>query len=392
VRILIAHARYIDPGGEEAVIDTQERVLVALGHEVVRYEQHNAGIDAGIVTKLRGAGASVWSRRAQRAIADVIGTEHPDVLHVHNIFQAMSPSIYGAARRAGVPVVQHLHNARYVCVNAFLERDGHSCTDCVRKTLTWPGVVHRCYRDSLPQSVAATAVQLTHRARRTYHRDVDRFLAVSEALASTLRDARVVPASRLTVCHNGLDPDPGEREPGDDRGYALYVGRLSPEKGVDVLIEAAAAVPELPLRIAGDGPQRGALEAVVAGRQLRHVTFLGRVDTQQLAVERRGARVTVVPSVGADPLPTAIIEAAATGLPTIGARTGGIPELVVDGVTGTLVPAGNPSALAAALRAAHAQPSVLASMGRAARADFEQRFSGAAFGARLVSAYESVLR
>lgn len=392
MKVLIAHARYIERGGEEAVIDTQERVLTGLGHDVVRYEQHNEGMDAGIVTKVRAASASVWSRRAQRAIAEVVAREQPDIFHVHNNFQAMSPSVYSAAHAAGVPVVQHVHNARYVCVNAFLERDGHTCTDCVGKAVTWPGVIHRCYRDSLPESVAATAVQLTHRALRTYHRHVDRFLVVSEALASTLRVGHVVPAEKLTVCHNGLDPDPGPRTPGDDRGYALYVGRLSPEKGVDTLVGAAAEVPELPVRIAGDGPQRDSLERAVAARRLGNVTFLGRVDAEHLAAERRGARVTVVPSIGADPLPTAIIEAAATGVATIGARTGGIPELIVDGVSGVLVAPGDAAALASALRAAHSQPARFTAMGTEARADFEQRFTGAAFGARLVAAYESVLR
>jgi len=389
VKVLIAHARYIQPGGEEVVVDTQERVLIALGHEVVRFEQDNTGMDQGGLAKVRVAAASVWSQRARRDIAAVIARERPDVMHVHNNFQAMSPSIYQAARAAKVPVVQHLHNARYVCINAFLERDGRPCTDCVGKAVTWPGVVHRCYRDSLPDSVAATAVQLTHRGARTHHRHVDLFLAVSEALATTLRDAGAVPADKTIVCHNGLDPDPGARPPDTDGGYALYVGRLSPEKGVGVLLDAAASAPELPLRVAGDGPLRAQLEGRAAA--LPHVSFLGRVDRRQLLDELRGARVTVVPSIGADPLPTAIIEAAAIGVPTIGSRTGGIPELVVDGGTGALVTPGDAGELTAALRDAAAQPARYRDMGNAARAHFEQHFTGPAFGARLVAAYTSLL-
>lgn len=391
MKILIAHARYIEPGGEEAVIDTQQRVLEALGHEVVRYEQDNAGQDAGVGAKVRTAAASLWSPQARRSVADVIERERPAVLHVHNNFQAMSPSIYRSARAAGVPVVQHVHNYRYVCINAFLERDGHACTDCVDRAVTWPGVIHRCYRGSLPDSAAATAVQLTHRARRTYHRDVELFLAVSEAVASTLRAAHVVPASKLAVCPNGLDPDPGARPPGRDEGYALYVGRLSPEKGVAVLLDAAARVPELPLRIVGDGPLRAELQSQARTRGLDHVAFVGRVDRAAVLEHVRGARVTVMPSIGSDPLPTAIIEASACGAPTIGTRAGGIPELVAHEASGLLVAPGDAHALAAALQRAASQADYFQHLGVAARRRFESHFTGAAFGQRLVAAYESVL-
>ncbi len=390
MKVLIAHARYIEAGGEEALVDTQTRVLEALGHEVVRYEQANTGQDVNAAAKARTAAASVWSPRAREAIAAVITRERPDVLHVHNNFQAMSPSIYAAARAAGVPVVQHVHNYRYVCINAFLERDGHACTDCVGKAVTWPGVAHRCYRSSLPDSVAATAVQLTHRARRTYHRDVDLFLAVSEAVAATLRDAGVVPASKLAVCHNGLDPDPGARVAASDLGYGLYVGRLSPEKGVETLLDAAAGAPALPLRIVGDGPFRAELENRARRRELGHVSFFGRLDRAAVLEHVRGARVIVVPSIGSDPLPTTIIEASASGVATIGSRTGGIPELIADGETGALVPPGDAAALATVLRDATTRPDHFRALGAAARGRFESHFTGAAFGHRLVAAYESL--
>ena len=251
MKILIAHARYIHPGGEEAVIDAQEEALVARGHRVVRYEVANDGLSAA-----RMAVNSLWSRSAAHALGAVIDRESPDVLHVHNNFQQLSPSIYGAAKHREVPVVQHLHNARLACINVFFERDGGACFDCVGKRVTWPGVVHNCYRGSRPDSVAATAVQLTHRAVRAHHH-VDAFVAVSAALLDQLRNADVVPAERSHVCHNGVADEARNRE---DRGYALYVGRIAAEKGLQVLLDAAASVPDLPVRIAGDGPDRAGLE------------------------------------------------------------------------------------------------------------------------------------
>lgn len=370
MKVLIAHARYVHAGGEEAVIDAQEQALRARGHGVVRYEVTNEGVSA-----LRMAGRALWSRPAARAIGAVIERERPDVLHVHNNFQQLSPSVYGAAASRGVKVVQHLHNARLACINMFFERDGAPCFDCLGKSITWPGVAHNCYRASRADSIAATAVQLSHRAVHA-HRHVDAFVSVSQALADKLALPRTV------VCHNGIAATPAP--PADDRGYALFVGRITADKGLQVLLDAAASVPDLPVRIAGDGPERVALEAQARQRGL-NVAFLGRVDRDALGVERAGARVSVTPSVGFDPLPTVVIEAMAAGLPTIASATGGIPELVGD--TGVLVPPGDPVALARALRTARDEPSRVRALGVAARARYEQHFTLDAFGARLERVY-----
>ncbi len=385
MKVLIAHARYIEPGGEEAVIDAQHAALEALGLEVVRYECDNSGLDASPVAKARAGASAVWSRRSARAISDVITQERPDVLHVHNNFQVLSPSIYGAAKRHNVAVVQHLHNARLACINVFFERAGAACTECVGTAASWPGVAHRCYRGSLGESVAATAVQLTHRALGSHRRNVDLFIAVSGALGDALTGAKVVPRDRVRVVHNGI-ADPGARAAGSDRGYALFTGRLSEEKGVQVLLDAAAALPEVPVRIAGDGPLRAGFEGQAARRGLRHVRFLGRLSREALLDELRGARVCVAPSIGFDPLPTSVIEACAVGVPVIGSRTGGIPEIIDE----VLVPPGDVVALTAALRAAHEQPDRFAALGHAARSRYESHFTADAFGRALVAAYAAV--
>lgn len=378
MKILIAHARYSQPGGEEAVIDAQERALTDRGHAVVRFEVDNAG-----VSPMRLAASSLWSRGAARDISVAIDRARPDVLHVHNNFQQLSPSIYGAAKEAGVRVVQHLHNARLACVNVFFERDGEICMDCVGKRVAWPGVVHRCYRESAAQSVAATAVQLTHRVLRAHQR-VDAFVAVSTALRDALHGA--VPSDITEVCHNGV-ADPGVTR--RDAGYALFVGRVWEQKGIQVLLDAAASVPELPVRIAGDGPDLARFTDQAARRGLRHVTFLGRLDRDEVDDQLAGARVALAPSIGFDPLPTAVIEALAAGVPVIGSASGGIPEIVHN--TGVLVSPADPIALAAALRDASANPSRFTELGRAARARYESRFTLDAFAQRLEAIYESVL-
>lgn len=376
MKVLIAHARYAQPGGEEQVVKLQEQALTERGHEVVRYEVDNAALRPRQL-----ATGAVWSRTQRRAVADVLRAEQPDLMHVHNTFPALSPSIYGAAQRAGVRVVQHLHNARLVCIQPFLLRDGRACTDCVDRRLPMPGVTHGCYRGSRLQSGAATAVQLTQRLVGTGQ--VDLFIAVSDHIR------RVVPVD-AAVCHNALASDPGARAAAEDRGYAMFVGRLSPEKGVDVLLDAAATVPMLPVVIVGDGPERGALEDKARRLRLGNVEFVGRVEHTRVLELLRGARVVVAPSIGQEPFGLSIVEAAAVGVPAIAARAGGLPEVVADGETGMLVPAGDASALAAALSAA-LDAARMARLGAAARARFEREFTVAAFGERLLALYAPLL-
>ena len=384
MKVLLAHARYAQPGGEEAVVDAIATVLGARGVDVVRFETDNESATSGLVAQLSTAANSVWSRRARRDIARVLADERPDVLHVHNNFHGMSPSVYAAAQAAGVPVVQHLHNARLVCINAFLERDGRVCTDCVGVATRWPGLVHRCYRDSVAGSVAATAVQVTHRAARTWSRYVDLFLPVSQSLADVVVEDGVVPATKVRVCPNGLAHDPGARAGGGD--CAVFAGRLSPEKGVDVLLEAAGRVPELHVVIAGDGPSAEALRARAPG----NVEFVGRLDRAGVDELLRGARVLVMPSVGREPFGMGVVEAAAHGVPAIGSDAGGIAEIIDDGVTGRLVPVRDVNALATQLRIASDDPVGMARLGAASRAKFETTYSPTAFADRLLAAYRSL--
>lgn len=384
MKVLIAHARYAQPGGEEAVVEAQTTVLRERGHDVELFVQDNADTTNGALSQLQIAANSLWSLRSRRDIAEAISRFRPDVLHVHNNFHGMSPSIYGAARAANVPVVQHIHNARLVCINGFLERDGGPCDDCVGKATRWPGLKHRCYRDSVAGSVVATAVEVTHRAARTWTREVDLFLPVSQSLADVVIADGVVPAAKVVVCPNGLANDPGARSKADD-GYVVFAGRLSPEKGVDVLISAAALAPNVRVVVAGDGPSATDLRALASN--LPNVEFRGRLERDALNEVMRGARALVVPSVGREPFGMTIVEAAALGVPAIASATGGITEIVVDNETGQLVPPGDPVALAAALEA----DTDFAAMGRAARQRFEAHYSPDAFASRLLAAYEPLL-
>jgi glycosyltransferase involved in cell wall biosynthesis len=244
MKILAIHNSYQQPGGEDQVFLAETSLLERYGHQVVRYSKHNDR--AAGMNRLALAGTALWNNSTYRDLRVLIRRERPDVAHFHNTFPLVSPAGYYAAKAEGVPVVQTLHNYRLLCPNALFFRDGGVCEDCMGKAITWPGVVHKCYRGSRAASGLVTAMLATHRALRTWTDMVDVYIALTEFARRKFIEGGL-PEERMTVKPNFVDPDPG---PGtSDDGHALFVGRLSPEKGVDTLLAAGNALEDgFPLR------------------------------------------------------------------------------------------------------------------------------------------------
>ncbi len=287
--------------------------------------------------------------------------------------------------------MQTLHNYRLVCPNALLFRDGKRCVECVGRSVPWPAVQHGCYRDSRAASAAAAAMLAFHKHRRTFQELVDGFIVLS-GFQRSLVVRGGIPEEKVFVKPTGL-PDPGcdpARGPGS---YALYVGRLAPEKGVAGLIEAYdARGPAAPLQIVGDGPLRSELEREVMARGAGdRITFLGRCDRDEVMRRMSAARFLVFPSECFEALPLTPIEAAACGRPVLASRLGAAPEIVEPGVTGWLVAPGEPAAWRAAIDAAWSAPDEAFLRGTAARARYRARFAEETSAARLVEIYRSVL-
>lgn len=384
--MLLAHNTYQQPGGEDVGYDQNAELLVARGHRVVRYERDNSEIaEYGMLRRGRLAAQTVWSVQTQRDLSRLLARERPDIAHFINTFPLISPSAFSACHRAGVPVVLTVPNFRLTCANAYLYRDGRVCEDCVGRRVKWPAVLHRCYHDSRPQSAVVASMLTAHGVLGTWHRGVDAVLAVSHAVRTKLIEAGL-PAEAVHVRYNFVADDPGPRPPAQVGDFVLFVGRLSPEKGLDVLIEASSRVPELPLRIAGDGPERSRLESLIAQRHLDHVELLGRQDRASVFELMRSARVLVVPSQWHEAFGHVVDEAFACGLPVIAGDLGALPELVDDSV-GRTFPARDAAALARHLRWAWTHPEELGRMGLAARARYESDFSSAPAYERLLEVY-----
>jgi glycosyltransferase involved in cell wall biosynthesis len=382
------HTRYRHAGGEDQVVAAEKRLLEEAGVEVRQVlfdnaDLHESHSPAG---DLRLAGAAIWSRPAERRVRTAIAAHRPQVVHVHNTFAAASPSVYAAASSQGIPVVQTLHNYRLVCPAATAFRDGHACTDCVGRSVPWPAVVHNCVRGSRSQSAVVAATLTIHRGLGTFTRRVGIFVALT-AFQRQLMVGGGLPAEHIRVIPNFLEPDPGSRS--GPRAGVLYVGRLSEEKGVAALLDAAAREPGV-VRVAGGGPLSPLVERAAAGGS---VDYLGPLDSSSVFDEMGRAAALVLPSIWFEGFPVVVLEAYATGTPVIASRIGSLEEIVEDGVTGLLAPPGDGVGLANRLRWAIDHPDEMRRMGANARRRYETRFRGVTHLGSLLDTYEaSVIR
>ena len=383
MRILLAHNDYQQPGGEDAVFEAERALLESAGHDVVTYRRHNDDVTG--ISRPRLLARAHWSRSAYRDMRHLIREHRPDVAHFHNTLPLISPSAYYACAQAGVGVVQTLHNYRLLCVNGLLLRQGRVCESCVSRRFAWPGIAHACYRGSASASAAVASMTAVHAVMGTWASAVDTYIALTEFGRGVFVRGGL-PAERIVVKPNFLAPDPG---PGSHEGsFALFVGRLSEEKGIRTLLDAWRRLGgKMELRIAGDGPLRSLAEPSVPG-----VRWLGpqaRSDVLRLMGE---ARVLIFPSECYEGMPLTIVEAFARGLPVLASRLGAMMELVAPEVTGSHFEPGNADDLAANALRLWERPGALERMGRAARAEYESRFTPRANLAALERIYENACR
>jgi len=382
MKALLVHNHYQQSGGEDAVFAAEGRLLEAHGARVIRYTAHND--DVAALGRIALASSTVWNRRHYRALRAVLRRERPDVMHVHNTLPLISPAAYYAARAEGVPVVQTLHNYRLLCPSANLLRDGKVCEECVGKPLPYPGMVHRCYRGSLAASGAVVTALAVHRALGTWTDQVDLFIALTE-FARRKHVEGGLPHERVVVKPQFVESDPGAGD--GSGGYALYVGRLSEEKGVRVLLAAWAALDApMTLKVVGDGPLSPARDGAA---DHTGVEFLGHQPPAVVQALMKRARFLVVPSVCYEGFPLVIAEAFAVGLPVITSDIGSPPSLVEDGATGLHFRSGDPHALASRVRWASEHVDELTAMRVRARRQYEARYTARRNYDLLMQAYES---
>lgn len=378
--VLSIFARYRQQGGEERVFDSEADLLERNGWRVVRVAPP-ASPQSTLRERFALGREAVWSRVWRNRIRDLIERERPDVVHIHNTFPTLSPSVLSACREAGVPVVKTLHNYRLLCAAATLWRDHRPCRDCVGRA-PWPALRHRCYHDSLAESAVVAGSLALHRALGSWSRGVDLFVCPSHATRGIFLEAGL-PPERLVVKPNFVAPDPGAAAgPGE---YALFAGRLCEEKGIAELVAAWENL-DVPLRILGDGP----LAATVLDLASRHpgVETDGWKPHSEVFAALRRARFLVFSSRAGEACPMIVLEAFACGVPVVAANGAVARELIGDDALGWLYPGGDSAALEATAHCAWADPEAARERGRRARHAYEALYDSAQGYRRLTECYE----
>ncbi len=379
MNILVVHNRYHYRGGEDTVVDAEVALLRQHGHQVMLYTRDNREL---VTMTARAAAASVlWSRQTVDDLRRLKREFAPDLIHAHNTFPLISPSLYAAAHQLKIPVVQTLHNFRLLCPQAMLLRNGSSCEDCIGH-LPWRAVMHRCYRDSLSQSAITSAMILMHRLRGTWHTEVARYIVLNQLC----RDKFVqggLPFDRMRIKPNFVQID--QTPDWHARRGGLFIGRLSAEKGLQTLADAVRQLPEAQIDVVGKGPMQPLVEATPG------LCYRGFHDSAALQARLSKAAYLVMPSTGVESFGLVAIEAFACGTPVIASRHGGLKEIVVQGKTGLLVPPGDADALARAIAYAESHPDEMIAMGRAARQVYLERYTPETNYVQMIRIYHEAL-
>ncbi|MGB1547501.1 MAG: glycosyltransferase family 4 protein [Alphaproteobacteria bacterium] len=383
MRVLLVHNFYQQAGGEDAVFANEHALLVAHGHDVRKFTITNEGVH-GIWPVLKTALATPYSEASRQRMAECIAEHDPDLVHVHNFFPLLTPSIFDACMDAGVASVMTLHNYRLICPAATLYRSGHVCEECVTGS-PYHAVLHGCYRGSQPGSLAVARMVARHRKAGTWQTRPDRFVALTEFAKRKFVEGGL-PKSRIRVKPNFLPEGDGGAEAAGAREGGLFVGRASPEKGVRMLLRAWRGL-DVPLRLAGGGP----LLEEVRREAPASVAVLGVCAKKDVAEEMRRAAFLVFPSEWYEGFPMVLLEAFRAGLPVIASKLGAMAEIVEEGRNGLAFAPGDADALAEKVRWAVANPEAMRAMGENARKLYETNYTAEANYARLIEIYKEAL-
>jgi len=367
-RILMVHNYYQNPGGEDTVFSLEKSLLLEHGNSVFEYVDSNKRIDA--LAHINSAAKTIWSRSSYSAITKIIKDVRPDIAHFHNTFMLISPSVYYACAEMGIPVVQTLHNYRLLCPNAYLFRNGAFCEDCIKLKYPLPGFIHKCYRNSYSQSAIVAGMLGIHKLIRTWQNKIDIYISLTEFARQKFIQGGL-PGEKIIVKPNFVKRSDIPNHTGFGE-YALYIGRLSYEKGVDILLSGWETL-QIPLKIVGDGPLREFAQK--CARNSSFIEYLGQVNHTSVNHLLKMARFLVFPSKLYEGLPITIIEAFSCGVPVIAADLASRVGLIRDSETGILYSSGSPASLAAKAQWLWNFPDKCTEMGKNARQEYERNYT-----------------
>ena len=383
IRILQVHNSYRQRGGEDEVVGAEAELLRMHGHPVELFAATNQSIG----NPLAVLGQVIWNQSSYRSLRSTIERFRPAVVHVHNTFPVISPAALYAATAEKVPVVHTLHNYRLLCPAATFYRDGHVCEDCVLTHTLLPSVLHSCYRESRATTAVAAVTLRAHRIARSWKREVAAYIALTEFARSKFIESGSAP-DRIHVKPNFIGTDPGV---GTGEGnYALYVGRLTEEKGIRTLLEAWRRVDaKHSLEIIGEGPLAALVQE--ATNRLPNLKLHGWMTKAEVLGKMQRAAMLVMPSEWYEGFPVTLVEAFATGLPAVVSRLGSLASLVRHGETGLQFSPGDAAQLADSMRSLFDNPDLLARMRSRGREEYQKKYTADANYIALSNVYRTVI-
>ncbi|ELS34334.1 MULTISPECIES: glycosyltransferase family 4 protein [Pseudanabaena] len=405
LHIVMVHDRYQYVGGEDVSTDADVELLREYGHQVTLIEVHNDIIKAfSQFEKLKLFAETAWNFKVYREMQSQFQTLKPDLVHVQNFFPLFSPSVHAAARSLNIPTVQHLHNFRLGCLNGYLLKDGKICEACVGRN-PWRGIVYGCYRKSLVASVAVWTMVTVNRWRRTWTQDVNAFITPSHFAAQKLIEIGIPsdllyvkpyvinPTNHLNNLNHAEHQDIQIEPRSADMINFLFVGRLSPEKGVITLLKAWSELnrTDWQLKIVGEGDQKLILQSFVKDYGLTNVQFLGYLPPSQIAEVMQTATAIVVPSQWYETFGRVVVEAFACGKPVLASEMGALAELITPEYNGFLIPSDRLSAWIEKLYWCGTNPEAMRTIGKNAYQTYQELYTRSTNYQQLMAIYGAVL-
>lgn len=394
MKILILHNRYKFVGGEEMVVKAEKSLLETHGHQVYLWEMSNDEI-VGLLGKGKAAIDCIYSFSAKQNTKKIIDNFCPDLVHVHNFFPLLSPSIYDACYEAKIPVVQTLHNYRIGCANAMLFRQGKNCEDCLGNKIQWQGIVHGCYRNSRSQSLAVATMVAFHWWRGTWENRVNAYIVLT-AFQKEKMIVAGLPPDKIHIKPNYVAKPKttlDEKKERVNKEYALFVGRISLEKGITTLLNAYFQHNmRIPLKIVGDGPLVLELQEKVRELGLENtIEFLGYQTKPVILQLMQKARFLVFPSLWYETFGLTMIEAFSCSLPVLASNIGTMAEIVEDGITGLHFDVGNSQDLTKKMQWAYNHPEQMHLMGKRAYDVYQNNYNPENNYQQLMKIYQNLI-
>ncbi len=380
------------PSGENTIVDAEKHMLCTNGHQVDIFSRNSDDIRSqGAYGLIKGGISTPWNPSIYGAIKQKIKTFAPDVVHVHNTFPLISPSLFYAID-SKIPKILTVHNYRLFCPSGIPMRSGSVCTECLDQKSALPAVIHGCYRDSRIATIPLALSVTLHRKLGTWTQKVDGFIALTHFQKDKLHRAGL-PLDKIYVKPNSTSEHLMGKIFPIKHDYVVFVGRLSEEKGLISLIKAwklmhLSGINTPELRIIGDGPLRNQLEVMAFGLP---ISFLGQVSPQAAKEQIAQAKLLVLPSICFEAFPMVVCEAYAHATPVAASDIGSLPEIVKPNISGDLFEAGNSDSICATVSNLWQDQSKLSRLSEGARKEYEQFYTSQSNYEFMIDIYQKII-